>query len=78
MAWTRKLPISLYLNDGRTLTTLAQARDLLLDLPQLDQATPHWQSAGELLLQAAYRGRQTPIIDVSKQFSRALHMDGLL
>lgn len=78
MAWTRRLPISLYLNDGRTLTTLAQARDLLLDLPQLDQASPHWQSAGELLLQAAYRGRQAPIFDVSKQFSRALHIDGLL
>ena len=78
MTWTRRLPTSLHLNDGRTLTTLAQARDLLLDLPQLDQANPHWQSAGELLLQGAYRGRQTPILDVSKQFSRALHIDGLL
>ena len=78
MAWSRKLPTRLHLNDGRTLTTLADARDLMLDLPKVDQAYPHWQRAGDLLLQAAYRGRQDPIFDAGDQFSRALQSDGLL
>jgi hypothetical protein len=78
MAWTRKLPKSLHLTDGRTLTTLAQARDMLLELPERDQAHPHWMSAGELLLQAAYRGRKTPIVDASAEFSRALRRHGLI
>jgi hypothetical protein len=78
MAWSRKLPTRLHLNDGRTLTTLADARDLVLHLPKADQAYPHWQSAGDLLLQAAYRGRQDPIFDAGDQFLRALKSDGLL
>jgi hypothetical protein len=78
MSWSRRFPTSLHLNDGRTLSTLAQARDLVLDLPQLDQANSHWASAGELLVQGAFRNRQTPISDVCTQFSRALHVDGLI
>jgi hypothetical protein len=50
MTWSRKLPKPLYLNDGRTLATLAQARDAVLALPQLCQTDPHWQHAAELLL----------------------------
>lgn len=79
MSWTCKLPMSLHLVDRRTLTTtLAHARDLLLALPQAHQENPHWRSAGELLLKAAHRSRQTDIFDAGAQFSRALHMDGLL
>jgi len=78
MPWSRRLPKSLRLNDGRTLSTLAEARDLLLDLPPLDQAHPQWIDAGELLLQAAYRGRQEPIADVERQISRALQVKGLI
>lgn len=78
MSWTRRLPTSVRLGDGRTLTTLAQARDLLLARPRVDQASSHWRSAGELLLQAAHRGRKTSIFDAGDQFSRALHVDGLL
>ena len=78
MAWSRRFPNSFHLNDGRTLSTLAQARELFLDLPQSDQANTHWVSAGELLMQGAYRGRQTPILDVGMEFSRALRVDGLI
>jgi hypothetical protein len=78
MTWNRKLPKSLRLNDGRTITTLANARDMLLKLPQDDQAHSHWMSAGELLLQAAYRGRKTPIVDVGAELSRALQRHGLI
>jgi hypothetical protein len=78
MAWSRKFPTRLHLNDGRTLTTLADARDLMLDLPWVEQAYPHWQRAGDLLLQAAYRGRQDPIVDAGDQLKRALEAGGLL
>jgi hypothetical protein len=78
MAWSRKLPTRFHLNDGRTLRTLADMRGLMLDLSEVDQAYPHWRRAGDLLLQAAYRGRQDPILDAGDQFTRALEADGLL
>jgi len=78
MPWSRRLPTSLRLNDGRTLSNLAQARDLWRDLPPSDQAHPHWIDAGELLLQAAYRGRQAALDDVARQLRLALHANGLM
>jgi hypothetical protein len=69
MTWHRKLPKTLYLNDGRTVATLAQARDVMLALPQLHQTNTHWQDAAALLLQAAYRGRLAPISDAEAQLS---------
>jgi hypothetical protein len=78
MTWSRKLPKPLYLNDGRTLTTLAQARDAVLALPQPHQADQHWQHAAELLSEASNRGRQDPILDAQTQLSRALEAEGLI
>ena len=78
MTWHRRFPKPLYLNDGRTVATLAQARDVVLGLPELHQSNPHWQDAAEILLKAAYRGRQDPIFDARKQLSRALEADGLI
>jgi hypothetical protein len=78
MTWQRRLPKILYLNDGRSIATLAHARDLLLGLPQPRQADEHWAAAGELILQGAYRGRRDQIADVHAQISRALRVDGLL
>jgi hypothetical protein len=60
------------------LLTLADARDLLLDLRQLDQDEAQWRSAGSLLLQAAHRNRGSPILDAGERFSRALEASGLL
>jgi hypothetical protein len=78
MSWHRRLPKPLYLNDGSTLATLAQARDALLARSQMQQTNPLWQSAAELLLQAAYRGRRDPIVDVGRQLSKALEAVGLI
>jgi hypothetical protein len=78
MSWSRKLPKRLRLADGRTLITLADARDLLLDLSRLDRDDPQWRNAGDLLLQAAHRNRQNPILDAGERFSRALEANGLL
>jgi len=78
MTWSRKLPKPLYLNDGRTLATLAQARDAVLALPRLHQIDPQWRHAVELLLDASNRDRQDPILDVGMQLSRALEAEGLI
>jgi hypothetical protein len=78
MTWSRKLPKPLYLNDGRTLATLSQARDAVLALPRLHQIDPQWRRAVELLVEASYRERQDPILDVGTQLSRALEAEGLI
>jgi hypothetical protein len=78
MTWSRKLPKPLYLNDGRAIVTLAQARDVMLTLPYERQTNPYWQEAAEVLMKAAYRSRQDPIHDAGQHLSRALRADGLL
>jgi hypothetical protein len=78
MPWSRRFPKPLYLNDGRTIATLAEARDVMLALSRLDQTNPHWAPAAELLMKAAYRGRKDPIMDVGAQLSLALRADGLI
>jgi hypothetical protein len=78
MVWSRKLPRPIYLNDGRTVGTLAAARDLMLSLPQNRQTCEHWQWAAELLLEAAYFGRQNPVREAGTQVVHALAADGLI
>jgi hypothetical protein len=78
MIWSRKLPKPIYLNDGRTIGTLSAARDLMLALPLRQQANEHWQSAAELLLEAACRGRLDPVRNAGAQVSRALEVEGLI
>jgi hypothetical protein len=78
MTWSRRLPKPLRLNDGRTIATLAEARDVMLTLAHEAEANPHWREAAELLMKAAYRGRQDPIHDAGMQLSRALRADGLI
>ena len=78
MVWHRKLTKPIYLNDGRTIATLAAARDLMLSLPQRSQTNRHWQAAAEILLESARNGRIDPRRDVGAQMSRALLAEGLI
>jgi hypothetical protein len=78
MPWSRRFQKPLYLNDGRTIATLAEARDIMLALSRLEQTNPYWARAAELLLQAAYRSRKDPILDAGAQLSLALKADGLI
>jgi hypothetical protein len=78
MSWSRRLPTPLYLSDGRTIATLGEARDTMLTISRLEQSNPHWRLAAELLMEAAYRGRRDPIMDVGAQVTLALRADGLL
>jgi hypothetical protein len=76
MTWSRKLPVSIRLKDGRTIATLGQARAVMLALPDRHQMRPHWQFAAELLLEAVEHNGN--IDDVWAQLSRALAAEGLL
>jgi len=78
MTWDRRLPRTLYLNDGRSISTLAHARDLMLGLPAPRRAHEYWAAAGELILHAAYRSRRDQIADVHAEILRALQLEGLI
>ena len=78
MIWSRKLAKPIYLNDGRTLGTLAAARDFMLALPSRRQRDPHWLDAAELLWETAAVGRIDPARDPGASVSRALQAEGLI
>jgi hypothetical protein len=63
MRWTSKMPKPVTLNDGRTVATFADARELMLALPERYQRNAHWQYAGDLLLKAADSGEKYAVMD---------------
>jgi hypothetical protein len=77
--WTREFPTSIGLSDGRALTTLADARNLILELPERRQANDRWQYASELLMKVA-RGSATglDLAGVAAQLKIALDAEGLI
>ncbi|MGO8912340.1 MAG: hypothetical protein ACLQDM_23850 [Bradyrhizobium sp.] len=76
MTWSRKLSKPIPLKDGRILTTLADARAIVLALPERHQRNEHWLYAGELLFEAATR--QGPMKITVAQLERALKAEGLI
>jgi hypothetical protein len=75
--WSRRLAKPIYLNDGRTVATLAHARDLMLEIPTSQRGAAHWRLAADLVLAAARLGGQEPIRLAGTQMSRALQADDL-
>jgi hypothetical protein len=78
MRWTSRIPKPVTLNDGRRVATLADARELMLALPERHQRNAHWQYAGELLVKAADRGEKYAVMDARAQLTRALKAEGLI
>lgn len=78
MRRTSKTPKPVMLNDGRAVATLADARELMLALPERHQRNAYWQYAGELLLKAADRGEKYAVMDAWAQLTRALKAEGLI
>ena len=76
MPWTRELAKSIVLRDGRTITTLAEARAIMRSLPEARQHKEPWLYAGGLLLEAA-TGRAA-MAAVEAQLTRALKTEGLI
>jgi hypothetical protein len=76
ISWSRKLPSSIALRDGRTIATQAQARDFVLTLPALHQRNGHWQYAAMQLLKAA--ADTAAVGPAHVQMKIALRAEGLL
>jgi hypothetical protein len=76
MPWDAKFWRPIVLKDGRKVTTLSEARVLILSLPDLHQSNPHWQYAAEMLLLAS--GSKSAIDDAEAQLTRALKAEGLI
>ncbi|MBO0754805.1 MAG: hypothetical protein J2P54_03020 [Bradyrhizobiaceae bacterium] len=54
--WNVRLARPIQLEDGRTINTLSDAREIILGLPEEDQCRPQWQAIAGLLLSAASAG----------------------
>jgi hypothetical protein len=76
MPWDARFWRPIALKDGRTIATLAEARDLVLALADLHQRPPHWGDAAQLLLRAA--SSDSAMDDALVQMMRALKAEGLL
>jgi hypothetical protein len=61
MPWNSRLRHPIALADGRTLRTLADARDMILSLPERDQLREKWQTLAAVLLSAAQAGCRATI-----------------
>jgi hypothetical protein len=54
--WNVRLERPVRLPDGRTIKTLSDAREVILQLSEEDQRRPQWQALAGLLLSAANAG----------------------
>jgi hypothetical protein len=77
MSWSRPLPKTIVLRDGRELKTLSDARALILALPKDQQGNPYWEYASELLTAAAQGDRQY-MKGCVDHLKRVLRADGLI
>jgi hypothetical protein len=78
MHWIRKFDEPIALKDGRKIATLADARRLMLSLPEIRLRSRHWQDAGELLLKAANSQGSFALARARAQLPRALQFEGLI
>jgi len=56
MSWTAAFPDPIPLPGGKTLRTLRDAGKFIENLPEVEVATPAWQTALHVVLQAADHG----------------------
>ena len=76
--WSREFVSPVTLRDGRILTTLSDARAVMLGLRPAVQGAAYWQFAAELLLNAAESGSRKSIQEARDQLCRALGREELL
>jgi hypothetical protein len=76
MPWTDAFWKPIKLNDGRVLSTLGDARELIVSLPALKQAEGHWQDAEELLTRASIAPSARD--DALAAMLRSLRIEGLI
>jgi hypothetical protein len=76
MPWTDAFWKPIKLNDGRTLTALGDARDLIASLPAMKRAEGHWLDADEMLVRA--EAAPSASDDALTAVVRALKAEGLI
>ena len=76
MPWTDPFWKPIKLNDGRVLTTLDDARELIANLPVMKQAEGDWQNAEELLTRASIAPSAKD--EALAAVVRALKVEGLI
>jgi hypothetical protein len=76
MPWTAEFWRPINLKDGRRIGGLAEARVLILSLPEPSQSHAHWRHAAEMLARAAES--KSAIDDAHAQMLRALKAEGLI
>jgi hypothetical protein len=77
MIWSRAFPGSFPLANGIVITTLREAGELILGLPELHRNSGHWQGAMERLMAAAEDPSEERLDRAARQFSIALRAEGL-
>jgi hypothetical protein len=79
MPWSRKFPVPVTLDSGRSLTTLREAANFVLGLPERHQRNDHWQSAAEALMKAATDGSNNFQLEAAEErLIAALRAEGVL
>lgn len=78
MPWSRKLSAPITLDDGRVFETLRHAARFMLELPELNQRNPHWQSAGDAMMRAATKSSQADLAIAEEKLKAALQAEGAL
>jgi hypothetical protein len=78
MPWTTRCRKLVVLKGGRRIATLAEARDILLALPEAHQVRPHVIFAAQLLVAAAEAVERRGVASAGMQMARALTVEGLL
>jgi hypothetical protein len=56
MPWSTAFADPIGLHGGRSLNTLQEAADFIMKLPEAEQQEPRWQTAIEMLINAAETG----------------------
>jgi len=70
--WNARLRKPIRVEDGRTIKTLSDARDMILALPEKDQRGQKWQRLADLLLAAANSGNADLIAVLTGNIEEAL------
>jgi hypothetical protein len=72
--WNARLRKPIRLEDGRTIRTLGDARDVVLSLPKRDQHRQKWQQLTGLLVTAAETGHPALTSIVTNRLEEALRL----
>jgi hypothetical protein len=78
MAWSYTFLTQIVLKDGRTISSLMQARAVMVELPAFRQTNSDWRYAGELVFEVSRHGDESALREAHAQMLLALQAEGLI